>query len=313
MGGRKKRRGEFQVIGAIRGRHVPSERVAIGIGDDCAAINVSNDELCLITTDMLLEGTHFTLGEATPEEIGWKSIACSLSDIAAMGCEPTAAVASVGFSPVITDDFIDRFHNGITDICRRYAVDLVGGDITSGEGKLAVCVTLLGRDAGPPPVTRAGAEPGDAILVTGSLGGSVLGKHLRFHPRVSEGIHLNRSADLHAMIDISDGLAADLNHIAEESGVGAVIDAESIPVSQDARKLARESGRPPVEHALSDGEDYELLFTVSPEDAEQLIAEQPLAVSLTRIGETTSEKGLAIRQKDGSVEPLAPKGWEHLK
>ncbi|MEW6360052.1 MAG: thiamine-phosphate kinase [Planctomycetota bacterium] len=313
MAKKKKRRGEFEVIGAIRGRHVPSRRVVIGIGDDCAALDVRGDELCLITIDMLLDGTHFLLGEATPEEIGWKSIACSLSDVAAMGCEPTAAVVSVGFTKKIDDDFIDRFHNGITDICRRYGVDLVGGDITSGKGRLAISVAVLGRDAGLAPVTRAGAQPGDAILVTGSLGGSALGKHLRFHPRVSEGIYLNRSADLHAMIDISDGLAADLNHIAEESGVGAALDAEAIPISKDARKLARKSGKPPLEHALGDGEDYELLFTVPVHDVERLIADQPLAVPLTRIGEITTGKGLVLRRKDGSVEPLAPRGWEHLK
>jgi thiamine-monophosphate kinase len=309
---RKKRRGEFDIIAAIRRAHPPSGRIVIGIGDDCAALDVSGDDLCLITTDMLLDGTHFVLGDATPEEIGWKSIACSLSDIAAMGCRPTAAVVSVGFPADIEDSFVDGFHAGITDICSRYSVDLVGGDITSGKGRLSVSVTMLGADDGLTPVARSGAEPDDAILVTGSLGGSVRGKHLRFHPRVNEGLYLNRTVDLHAMIDVSDGLGADLSHILEESGCGAIIRAAAVPVSGDARILAETSGRTPLEHALSDGEDYELLFTLPAKQAEDLAQKQPLAVPVVRIGTITAKKGLLMEDDTGATRPLSPEGWEHL-
>lgn len=285
----------------------------IGIGDDCAALDVSKDRLCLITTDMLLEGSHFLLSDATPEEIGWKSVACSLSDVAAMGCEPTAVVVSVGFTKATKDDFIERFHAGIKEICGRYGVDLVGGDITSGKGRLAVCVTALGRDAGLRPVPRSGAKPGDAILVTGSLGGSLLGKHLRFHPRVPEALYLNRTSDLHAMMDISDGLAGDLTHILEESGVGGELEAAAIPISEDARRMAAKTRKTPLEHALSDGEDYELLFTTTEAEAARLLAAQPLAVPLSRIGRITTGPGLFIRGGKGAVRPLKPKGWDHLR
>src|SRR5262249_30794119 len=153
-----------------------------------------------------------------------------------------------------------------------FQVAIVGGDTNSWDGKLVISVTLLGESTGRGPVTRSGARPGDWLLVTGALGGSILGKHLDFTPRVHEAIALNATADLHAMIDISDGLAADVNHLCEESRCGAVLWGDRIPISDAGKRMA--DGRSPLEHALGDGEDFELAFATSRAEAERLIATQ---------------------------------------
>jgi thiamine-monophosphate kinase len=169
-------------------------------------------------------------------------------------------------------------------------------------------VTIIGETMPRGAVLRSGARPGDWLLVTGHLGGSILGKHLTFTPRVHEALRLHELADLHAMIDISDGLAADLGHICTESGCGAVLRAADIPISDEARRMA--DGRPPLDHALADGEDFELLFAVSPEDGRRLLAEQPVAgIRLVLIGECV-EKGLWLEQ-EGKRAPLEPRGWVH--
>jgi thiamine-monophosphate kinase len=321
--------GEFAIIADIRRAHRPGPRVKIGIGDDCAALDVRGDKLCLVTTDMLLEGTHFLLARtalprsaarlgikvprATVVQVGWKAITCSVSDIAAMGCVPTAAVVSVGFSADTCMARARGFLRGLSGACKRYGVELVGGDITSWDQPMAVSVTMLGRDAGLKPLTRSGARVGDRILVTGALGGSLLGRHLTFEPRLKEALVLNRCFAIHSMIDISDGLSSDLHHIAEESKVGAVVWAERVPISSACRRLAAKTGKTPLEHALSDGEDYELLFTASPGVAKRLIAEQPLGVPVTEIGETVAERGVWLRAADGTRRPLKPSGYEHLR
>jgi len=312
LSGKSKKPSEFEIIDFIRRQHRYTARVVLGIGDDCAVTDVSLERYCLITTDMLIEGVHFRLTDATPFDIGWKSVACGISDIAAMGCEATTAVVSAGFRKDVTAEFVGEFHAGLKTICERYGIELVGGDITSTDGAMVVCATVLGRDAGLTPVTRSGAQPGDIIMVTGELGGSILGKHLRFYPRMNEAVYLNRVVELHAMIDISDGLSADLNHILEESGVGAVLNADKIPISEDCRKLARQTRKPALRHALTDGEDYELLFTLPKEDARRLLERQPLAVRLSAIGRITKRKGLFIRHR-GKTKKLKPGGWEHLK
>ena len=326
---RHPKKGEFAIIADIRRATRHGRRVKIGIGDDCAALDVRGDKLCLVTTDMLLEGTHFLLARtplpcsaarwpikiprATIFQVGWKAITCSVSDIAAMGCVPTATVVSVGFSEDTCMAFARDLHRGLRGACRRYGVELVGGDVTAWAQPMAISVTMLGRDAGLKPLTRSGARVGDRILVTGALGGSILGSHLTFEPRLKEALYLNRHFKIHSMIDISDGLSSDLNHIAEESGVGAIVDAERVPLSAACRRLASKTGRPPLEHALSDGEDYELLFTASRPVARRLVAEQPLGVRVTEIGEIVPGREVRLRLADGSQRALKPSGYEHLK
>ena len=301
---------EFDLIRWIRGEAPADGLVRVGIGDD-AAVVANRADATLVTTDMLVGGTHFDLGTASLRDVGWKAIACSVSDIAAMGGRCSAAVMSAalphGFQPRQAEELV----RGALACAAEFDARLVGGDLTGTSGPLAICVTMLGDTAGLPPVLRSGARPGDAVLVTGELGGSRLGRHLRFRPRQAEGLILNQRWHPHAMIDISDGLAIDLHHILDESGVGAVLWAEEIPVSADARRAAAASGRSPLDHALGDGEDYELLFTIDEDTGARLMNEQPFDVPVTWIGDIT-DSGARLAMPDGTEVPLERKGWEHF-
>ncbi len=286
----------------------------LGIGDDCAVIDVSSDKLCLITTDMLVDGTHFDLKKCTIREVGRKSIACSISDVAAMGCQPTVAVISICFPVHTTEKFARELYEGIWGIADKYDVEIVGGDIVSGRSPFCINVTMLGRDDGLKPIRRSGAKAGDMILVTGDLGGSILDKHLHFEPRLKEGLALNKNFTIHAMIDISDGLTADLNHILEESGVSAILYEDKIPISPAAVELSKKSGHTPLHHALSDGEDYELLMTVSKVQAKKVQSSDLLkSVKVSCIGEIIKGAGIQMKPPGGNIHRIKPRGYEHLK
>ena len=196
----------------------------------------------------------------------------------------------------------------------RYGVAIAGGDTNSWDGPLVVSVTAIGQTTAAGPLLRSGAKPGDRILVTGTFGGSILGKHLDFEPRVNESLLLAERCQLHAGIDASDGLSLDLSRIAAESGCGAMIELGRVPISPAAHELAQQQvdGRTPFDHALSDGEDFELILAVAPDDAAKLISEQPVApLKLTDIGEFVAEPGLWQITAGGNREPLEPRGWEH--
>jgi thiamine-monophosphate kinase len=281
----------------------------IGIGDDMAEVRVASDATVLITTDMLLDGTHFDLATATLEQVGYKAMATSLSDCAAMATVPLAAVAAVGLPSGFGSSQLKELHAGITRAADKYHCPLVGGDITSwrGDGRFAVNVTMLSRRAGHPPVRRNGAQAGDIICVTGSLGGSGFRRHLEFEPRVEEALKIAGRVTIHAMMDISDGLSTDLNRICTQSGVGAILDAASIPVSDDAGR------RPdPLDSALNEGEDFELLFTVAPAQWDLLRGQWHQAVPITQIGDVTQGAGMQIRMADGRLTELMPGGYDHL-
>jgi len=305
----KPRLRETDLIRWIRQEAPANDLVLVGIGDDTALVRNASAST-LVTTDMLVEGVHFDFASAAPREVGWKAMARNVSDIAAMGGRGTAAVVAAalprGFATHDARDIV----RGLLDCAERFGVRLVGGDLAVTPGPLILTVTLLGDLGGRQPVLRSGARAGDAILVTGDLGGSLLGKHLRFIPRQAEGIALAERYTPHAMIDISDGLARDLHHILEESQVGATLWADRIPISDDARRAAAASGRTPLDHALGDGEDYELLFTLDEPTAARLLADQPLEVPVTRIGLITPS-GATLVLPDGAEQPLEPKGWEH--
>ena len=306
--------GEFSFIQWVRERQKRRKDVILGIGDDCAVINVSSDRLCLITTDMLVDGTHFDLKKCTVQDVGRKAIACSISDVAAMGCMATVAVVSVCFPNHTTERFAKELYKGIWDVADKYDIEIVGGDIISGRSPLCINVTMLGRDDGLKPVRRSRARAGDMILVTGTLGGSLLGKHLRFEPRLKEGLILNKNFTIHAMIDISDGLTADLNHILEESHVGAILYEDRIPISQAAVEISKKTGNPPLYHALSDGEDYELLFTLSKSQAKKVMESPPFKKGICNcIGEVVRGNGIQMRFSDGKIRRVKPHGYEHLK
>jgi thiamine-monophosphate kinase len=299
---------EFSYIDWLRKRTPADPRVLIGPGDDTAALRLTPGAPCLVTTDMLLDGSCFLLNEAGPRRVGRKAMAVNLSDIAAMAGRPVAAVVSVGLPRAGGRALGEELYLGLRDVADAFDTALVGGDTNSWDGRLVVSVTVLGEATAKGAVRRRGARPGDWLFVTGPLGGSILGHHLDFTPRVREALQLHEAVALHAMIDVSDGLAADLWHICEESGCGAVLRAEAIPIADAARRLA--DGRSPLEHALHDGEDFELVFAVSAEDGRRLLATQPVGgVRLTVIGECM-ESGLWL-EEDGRRRPLEPRGYEH--
>lgn len=299
---------EFAYIAWLRQRIANDPRVLLGPGDDTAVLQPS-PRAQLVTTDMLLEGSCFLLegvGAATPREVGRKALAVNLSDIAAMAGTPTSAVISLGLPRQRGRELGEELFLGLRSLAEEFGVAIVGGDTNSWDGPLVVSVTLLGEATERGPVTRRGAKPGDWLLVTGAFGGSILGKHLHFTPRVREALRLHELADLHAMIDVSDGLTADVQHLCEESGCGVVIRVEAVPIAPDAHRLDGTA----LDHALGDGEDFELAFAVTPEDARALLASQPLeGVSLTHVGEFV-ESGLWL-ETQGERRSLTPRGYVH--
>lgn len=282
--------------------------VALGPGDDCAVLNLGGEKL-LLTTDQVLDGVHFSLGGHEPEAAGRKAAARSLSDIAAMAALPVAMVATVAAPKGFSRADAEALYRGLRGAGEAFDCPLVGGDVAAwseAAGRLHVSVTVAGRSAGLEPVLRSGAKVGEAICVTGALGGAWRGsRHLSFTPRIHEARKLAAEFGVGAMIDVSDGLAADLGHIATESGVAAEVDAPAVPVHEDACRADD-----PLSAALFDGEDYELLFTLPPDRAARLIQSQPLGVAVTRIGVIVEGAGLTLIRA-GRRERLQPGGWEH--
>ena len=304
-------RPEFNLIDWIRHRVADRDPVTLGIGDDAAALRVAGDRELLVATDMLMEGVHFTFPPATPQLAGRKALAVNLSDIAAMAGRATAAFVSVALPIDRGFEFAKDIHAGLLDLADEYGIVLAGGDTNSWQGPLVINVAVIGEPLGSHPVTRSGARPGDWLFVTGSLGGSLAGRHLTFTPRLREVSRLTELVDLHAMLDISDGLAADLHHILKQSRVGAILDTDRIPVSAAATQQAT-ADRSTLDRALSDGEDFELLFAVSPADGQRLESFWRDETPVTRIGQVTVEPGCWLKDRAGQLISLPPLGWTHL-
>lgn len=300
--------GEFDYIRWVREQVGVGDRVHVGIGDDCAVLAASHRE-SIITTDMLLDGRHFHLDQVGPLRVGRKALAVNLSDIAAMGGRPIAAVVSLGLPRTNTNAIAEGVFRGMQLLAVEYGVAIVGGDTNTWDGPFVISVTMIGEPGPMGPILRSGAKPGDWLLVTGSLGGSIQEKHFDFSPRIREGLAIQEHCLPHAMIDISDGLAADVGHIAEESHCGVVLFADRIPISDAA--LTMNDALSPLEHALGDGEDFELAFAVSPEDGKRLFETQPLKnVRLSWIGLCTAEPGMFL-ESQGSRAPLEKAGFTH--
>ncbi len=292
-------------------RQLDAKDFPIGIGDDMAQMNFAPSSAALITTDMLLDGTHFDSSLHSLGEIAYKSMAVNLSDCAAMASVPFAAVVSVALPRGFSGDDLKEFHSGILKAGDMFGCSLIGGDITSWQdetGRLAVNIAMLSKRGNSDPVKRSTAQAGDIVCVTGDLGGSLSGSHLSFVPRVKEALRLTELAKINSMMDISDGLGSDIRHICRLSDVGAVLNAQAIPISSAAKASAN-----PLESALCDGEDFELLFTVSPEEFEKLEEKWNLPVNITAIGKTTREKVVEIVDIDGNKKPLVAYGYDHLR
>ena len=305
----KHRQDEFSYIEWIKSQTKHRGRTLIGIGDDAAYLK--SPQKIIVTTDMLLEGVHFPKG-TSPYLIGRKTVAISLSDIAAMGGSPLFALCAVALPESACMRYARDLYRGMKDMADEFRVDIVGGNVASWKYPLCTCSTLIGRIPAKGPIKRTGAKVGDAVLVTGELGGSVLGKHLRFTPRVKEALTLNKNYTIHSMIDISDGLTQDLAHLVEADRLGFLLYEEAIPVSRAANRLSRGTGKTALEHALSDGEDFELLFSTSRKEAKRIIATWHLPTRISLIGEIT-RSGYRLRKTSGEIVTIEPKGYVHFK
>ena len=296
--------GEFGLIGRIRDLFPAPEGVT-GIGDDCAVLPQRSGRDTLVSTDMLVEGTHFLRADIPPYRLGWKSAAVNVSDIAGMGGRPTATFLSVALPADLQADWMDEFLRGYADLSGRFGVALLGGDTTASPDRICINVAVLGECPSGTARLRSHAQAGDLVCVTGPLGDSAAGlkailggverdadvqalidRHYLPLPRVAEGLQLAATPGVHAMMDISDGIGSDLGHILEASGCGARIDVAALPLSPALRRVCARQGWDAAALAIGGGEDYELLFTCTPE------AEKALAVPHTVIGTATAGTSL---------------------
>ena len=297
--------GEIGLIERISKGIKLDRSVVKGIGDDAAVVAWGRDKYMLYTCDMLVEDTHFTLRAATPFRIGWKAMARNISDIAAMGGLPRYAVVSLGINPGRPVSFVDGLYKGMKAAANIFKVNIVGGDIARSKNTI-INISLTGEVEKKNLVTRDGAKIGDFIFVTGTIGGSIKGKHLRFTPRVRQARMLVENFTVNSMIDVSDGLFLDLGRILTASRVGARIERKSIPISKDAESL---------EKAITDGEDFELLFTMGAREAKRFLKSKFTQIDsgVTLIGEVTDKRhGYTLAAEDGKERKITKKGYLHF-
>lgn len=324
--GMTQRANELEFVAWLRRTQRSHPALLCGIGDDMAIVNGPGGPI-LVASDMLLDGVHFDTTRDDLTDIGRKAAACALSDCAAMAVRPTAITVSLALPAAGPIADARRLFDGIAAMAAAYATAVAGGDTTTWNGKLAIDIAVVACPYPDiRPVMRSGARAGDGLYVTGRLGGSRLGRHLRFTPRVREARLLAAAlaGRLHAMMDISDGVALDLRRLCDASDLGAMVDESLLErvASDDAHRSARRSGRPTLEHVLGDGEDFELLLAVSPDIADAAgvstdgdtcdVATKgdPDTTKLYRIGSIT-DAGLSLRRVSGAIEPLPPLGYVH--
>ncbi len=328
--------GEEALIERIVKEHglpVSGPGLIVGVGDDAAVLDTGANDYIVVTTDMLIEGTHFRFDINTPYQLGWKSVAANISDIGAMGGLPTWTFVSMAFRAEMDVAFVDDLYRGMTECARRFGSMVVGGDTNAVDAESVISITQMGTVEPEHVVRRVGARPGDRILVTGRLGDSRGGLELllrygldeatRMHPRLAEA-HLMpiprvpearaavQTGGLRAMMDLSDGLGADLPKLCKASGIGAVVYADRLPISEDLRAAAALLGKDAVDLAAGGGEDFELLMAVSPDGVEQVIEaiQEATGTRVTEIGEITDGRSVEI-DRNGDRKPLKG-GWEHF-
>lgn len=317
--------GEFGLIDRIARRVAPSPAVVLGIGDDAAALRPTPGALTLVTSDMLLEGVHFDLSFCDPLSLGRKSLAVNLSDLAAMGAHPRHFLLGIALPAHLPLEFIDGFMTGILEQGERFGATLVGGDTCASRGGLAISITALGEQLPERVVARSGAAAGDLICLTGTVGdaaaglvelrrgvreGFLVARQLDPQPRVEAGVALAEAGLVSAMIDVSDGVLADLTHICELSGVGAVLELARLPLSEPYRAVC---GADPFALALGGGEDYELLFCVPKGkrgEVEALLA--GLGLPLSVVGEIVAGSAVELVDPQGGAYLPATRGFDHF-
>lgn len=304
---------ETDFLNWLRAKLPSHPNLPLGLGDDAAVLQWAQGSRCVVTTDMLNEGVDFVSGECDWRLVGRKALAVNLSDLAAMAARPLAAFVSLSLPRQDALATAQQLYEGILPLADEFQTAIAGGDTNTWDGDLAISITAVGQVTGCGPLMRSGARAGDAILVTGEFGGSILGKQFHFTPRVREALLLHTNYHIHAAIDVSDGLSWDLSHITHQSGCGALIDTDRVPVALDAHRVACQAGKgkTALEHALSDGEDFELILAVPPDETPRLLEDQPLDTPLTQIGTFIDEPGLWTASRDAGRQPLRPRGYEH--
>jgi len=325
--------GEFALIDLIKQDTInKAESVVIGIGDDAAVLKPTPGSLQLVTTDMLVEKVHFDLSTSSAWQLGYKAIGVNLSDIAAMGGVPNHVVISIAVPKHLPVDFVVSLYDGMKEICREFGVNIVGGDTVSSPHGLVINVTVLGEVEPDKLQRRSGASAGELIVVTGTLGDSSCGldllmlgewqnykfasslvtKHLMPRPQVLQGPQIATLGST-SMNDISDGLASEVNEIAHASSVGMRIYSHQIPLSPELQATAPMFGKTAVEYGLYGGEDYQLVFTITP-DQFKVLAQVDIAARLTVVGEVTDQSlGVQLVTEDGCTSPLEAKGYNHFR
>ncbi|MGC3970900.1 MAG: thiamine-phosphate kinase [Pirellulales bacterium] len=291
--------------------------VEVGPGDDAAVVALGADTRLVATTDMLSDGVDFRLGEVDPRRIGREALAVNLSDLAAMAASPVGVLVSLLLPRHGGAALARELYEGLIPLAEEFSVPIIGGDTNSWDGPLAISVTALGRAGVQGTWLRSRAHVGDAVVVTGSFGGSILAHQFDFTPRIREALVLAEQCRIHAAMDVSDGLTLDLSRLCAESGCGAELDLAAVPISLAAQELTqlRPGAGSALDHALCDGEDFELLLTCDEAEAQKLLAAQPLmerfGVRLTQIGRIVAEPGLWSLAADGTRFPLEPRGFQH--
>jgi thiamine-monophosphate kinase len=308
---------EFELIGKLTASLPANPAVVAGAGDDCAVLDLgAPGKYFLFKTDAVVEGVHFT-AETPPEKIGRKALARALSDLAAMAGTPIAALVTIGLPKNFDATFVAAIYDGLNALARANGVAIAGGETTTNPGGILISIALLGWAVPGKIPLRSGSKVGDAIFVTGTLGGSLAGKHLDFEPRLAEGRWLVEHFTIHAMIDVSDGLAGDLRHLLKGAGVGAALRKPSIPISPAARARARAgtNAKPALLAALTDGEDFELLFTLAAGDAVRLVdgwKKQFPHTRLSCIGKIVAGEGITLSDQSGA-HPFNGDGYIHFQ
>jgi thiamine-monophosphate kinase len=322
--------GERALIARIKARVSMPSWVLIGPGDDAAVIQPERGTYDVVTTDAQVEGVHFDRRFVSAHEIGHRALAVNLSDLAAMGASPRAALLSLALPPALGVEDFEQLVDGVLAVAAAHRVTLIGGNITQTSGPLIVDITAIGAARPRRVLTRAGARPGDAVYVTGTLGEAAVGlqrlrvgdadasdscvvRYLRPEPRVRAGMLLGRTRAASSCMDVSDGLADCVRQVAEASGVGIMLDAASIPISAEVREAQTRRERDPLESALSGGDDYELFFTVRPAHRGRLrmVRQQLGDLPITRIGVVTKARDLLLRVADGTRG--LPDGYQHFR
>jgi thiamine-monophosphate kinase len=299
---------EHGFIAWAKQRAMRLPKIKLGIGDDCALI-ASDGSDWVVTTDSLCEGTHFILDQCGPQAVGRKLVGVNLSDLASMAAVPVAVFLSLCLPRKSADLLGSEIYEGVCEACEKYNVAMGGGDTNVWDGPLVVHLTAIGTARPAGSWLRSGARPGDKIVLSGRLGGSLLGKHLDFEPRLKLAQALYPLGIVQAATDISDGLGIDLLNLTAASRCGAEVELDRIPISDAAMERSKSSGHTALEHAIGDGEDFELLMAVDPARIDQLPPEID-GVPLTVIGTFVSRTGLWSRSK-GRIEQLQPRGYVH--